>query len=142
MRLAMHRNYRPLLAGLLLLSVASCSTPLERCVGRYTSEYHNVTNLLEEIEGNLARGYAWGEREVTRERFTQCRDIRQDRNGNAKVVYRPCWREYTETERYRVPIDPAAEERKRDGLKKRQAALRAQAQPYVTACKTAFPEEK
>lgn len=142
MRLRPHRNFRPLFAGFFLLAVASCSTPLERCVGRYTSEYHSVTNLLDEVEGNLARGYAWEEREVTRERFTECRDIRYDREGNARVIYRPCWREYTETERYRVPIDPTAEERKRDGLIERQAKLRAGAQPYVAACKQAFPDEK
>lgn len=138
----MHRNSRCLLAIIFPLLIASCSTPLERCVGRYTSEYHNVTKLLSEVEGNLARGYAWDERQVMREHFTQCREIRRDKNGDPKVVHRPCWREYTETQRYRVPIDPVTEERKRDGLVKRQAALREQVQPYVAACKQAFPEEK
>lgn len=123
------------------LALAACGTPQDRCISRNTGEYRTVSRLLAEVEGNLARGYAWEERQVVRDRLTQCRAVHRDRKGNARVTYEPCWRDYVETERYRVPIDPAAEARKRDGLAARKAALADRAAAYVAACKTAFPEE-
>lgn len=122
--------------------LAGCATQQERCISKHTREYRTISNLLDEVEGNLARGYAWEERQVVRTRFTQCRDVvRRGKDGNVEVYYRPCWRDYVDTERYRVPIDPVAEERKRDGLATQKAALSAQAKAYAKACKKAFPEE-
>ncbi|MDO5646535.1 hypothetical protein [Paracoccus sp. (in: a-proteobacteria)] len=120
--------------------LAACGTPQQRCINQNTGEYRAVSRLLAQVDGNLARGYAWAEREVTRERFTECRDLRRDADGTLQPVLVPCWREYTETERYRVPIDPAAEQRKRDNLAARQAALAAKAKSAVAACQAAFPE--
>lgn len=123
------------------LALAACGTPQERCISQNTREYRTVSTLLAEVEANLARGYAWEERQVVRDRLTQCRYVRHDKKGNAIVQYTPCWRDHVETERYRVPIDPAAEARKRDGLAARKAALAKQAAASVQACKTAFPEK-
>lgn len=124
------------------LALAACGTPQERCISQNTREYRTVSNLLAEVEANLARGYAWEERQVVRDRLTQCRDVYRDKDGNRHATYVPCWRDYVDTERYRVPIDPAAETRKRDNLAARQKALSGQASAYVEACKKAFPEEK
>lgn len=123
------------------LALAACGTPQERCISRNTSEYRTVSRLLAEVEANLARGYAWEERQVVRDRLTQCRNYARDRDGNVVAIgYTPCWRDYVDTERYRVPIDPAAERRKRDNLAARKAALSDRAAAYVEACKKAFPE--
>ena len=123
------------------LVLAACGTPQERCISQNTSEFRTVSRLLAEVEWNLARGYAWEERQVVRDRLTQCRDVRRDRDGKVVGVgYRPCWRDYIDTERYRVPIDPAAEQRKRDNLAARRAALADRAAAYVAACRKAFPE--
>lgn len=122
------------------LALAACGTPQERCISRNTSEYRTVSRLLGEVEGNLARGYAWEERQVVRDRLTQCREVHRDADGNPQISYTPCWRDYVDTERYRVPIDPAAEARKRDGLATRKAALADQAASYVAACKKAYPD--
>ncbi|SIS87366.1 hypothetical protein [Paracoccus saliphilus] len=136
----MPRNSALFLIATLPLLVAACGTPQERCISKHTREYRNVSRLLTEVEGNLQRGYAWEERQVVRDRLTQCRDVRRDKDGNVHVTYTPCWRDYVDTERYRVPIDPAAEARKRDGLAERKAGLAAQAEAYVEACRKAFPE--
>ena len=128
--------------ALLPLLVAACGTPQERCIGKHTREYRNVSNLLQQVEANLERGYAWEERQVVRDRLTHCRDYYRDSDGNTHVTTRPCWRDYVDIERYRVPIDPAAEQRKRDGLAARKAELQGTANAYVQACKKAFPEEK
>ncbi len=124
---------------LLPLALMSCATPQERCIARSTSEYRTVSRLLAEVEGNLQRGYAWEERQVVREFLTQCRDHVRDAKGNIEVIYRPCYRDHLETERYRVPIDPVAETRKRDNLAARKAQLSRQAAAAVEACKAAYP---
>lgn len=137
----MRRNTAFALAALPLL-LSACGTPQERCISRNTGEYRNVSRLLAEVEANLARGYAWDERQVVRDRLTQCREVYRDKDGNAQVVSRPCWRDYVDTERFRVPIDPAAETRKRDNLAARRTALADQAAAYVEACRKAFPESR
>ncbi len=138
----MPRNTALATLAILPLLVAACGTPQERCISKHTREYRNVSNLLQEVEANLERGYAWEERQVVRDRLTHCRDLYRDRKGNVQTTIRPCWRDYVDIERYRVPIDPAAEQRKRDGLAKRKAELEGTASAYVQACKKAFPQEK
>ena len=100
-----------------------------------------IARLLDEVEGNLARGYAWEERVVERTEWRPCRDIVGVKDGRPIVVTRSCWRDVADTERYRVPIDPAAETRKRDNLRARLAALQPGAEAAIRACRAAYPEE-
>lgn len=137
---AMTRNI--LLALMPVLVVAACGTQQEQCIRRNTQEYRTVSSLLAEVEGNLARGYAWEERPVSRMEWDDCPVAVRDKDGNARILYRSCMRRVTDTERYRVPIDPAAETRKRDNLTARKQALMTHAAAAVDACKAAFPEEK
>ncbi|AUH34269.1 hypothetical protein [Paracoccus tegillarcae] len=123
------------------LLLAACGTPQERCIRKHTAEYRNVSNLLSEVEGNLARGYAWEERTVSRTVWGTCRRIERGDDDEPRMVSTPCWRDVTDTERFRVAIDPAAESRKRDNLSARKSELTAEAEAYVRACRTAFPEE-
>lgn len=127
--------------GLVLLTLASCGTPQEQCIRRNTDEYRVVSNLLAEVEGNLARGYAWAERDVQRLDWDDCSAVVRGKHGKPVLISRPCLRTVTDTERYRVPIDPATEKRKRDNLAARQAVLGKQARAVVAACKQAYPEE-
>ena len=131
-----------LLAFLPVLVVAACGTPQERCISRNTSEYRTVSRLLAEVEGNLARGYAWEERQVSRVEWDDCPYVVGNKKGERRVLYRPCARQVSDTERYRVPIDPAAEQRKRDNLTARKSALGRPAARAVDACKDAYPEDK
>lgn len=137
----MPRNTTLALFLALPLTLAACATPQERCISRNTSEYRTVNSLLAEVEGNLARGYAWDERQVTRQRLTQCQTVTHDREGRPVVTNYSCWRDFTETERFRVAIDPVAEARKRDGLVTRRNALAASAERAISACREAFPDE-
>lgn len=126
------------LAAVILLT--ACGTPQEQCISRNTREYRVVSGLLAEVEGNLARGYAWEEREVSSLEWEDCPMIVRDKDGEPRAVFRPCLRRVTDTERFRVPIDPLSETRKRDGLIERQAALRGPAESAVRACRAAYPE--
>lgn len=135
---------RKLVAALALsatAALAACGTPQQQCISRNTGEYRTVARLLDEVEGNLARGYAWEERVVERTEWRPCRDIVGVKDGRPIVVTRSCWRDVADTERYRVPIDPAAETRKRDNLLARLAALQPGAEAAIRACRAAYPEE-
>lgn len=129
-----------LLALMPVLIVAACGTPQDRCISRNTREYRTISSLLAEVEGNLARGYAWEERTVTRMEWDDCGYAYRDGDGIRRFGTRSCMRDVVDTERYRVPIDPAAEKRKRDNLLARKKALSSQAMSAVNACKAAYPE--
>lgn len=128
------------LALLIPLTLAACGTPREQCIYRNTLELRRVTELLSEVEGNLARGYAWEEYEIERTRWEHCDRIVKDKDGKTVVVPDMCLEDYTDTIRRRVAIDPAAEQRKAAGLRVKQAQLNREAKAKVEACKTAYPE--
>ncbi|MDO5630980.1 MAG: hypothetical protein Q4G22_04000 [Paracoccus sp. (in: a-proteobacteria)] len=122
------------------LFLAACATEQERCISQQTREYRVVSNLLAEVQGNLDRGYAWEEREVIRPVYRMCRDVIRDRDGNRRIIERGCWEDRWDTERYRVPIDPDVETRKRDNLVARKAALEPRARAGIAACRATYPE--
>lgn len=136
----MTRNLTLAPALLTCLALAACGTPQEQCIGRNTRELRVVSNLLAEVEGNLARGYAWQQREITRTEWRDCPVRVRGKDGKGHWVGRPCLDEVTDTERFRVPIDPAAEQRKAANLRQRKAALAGQAERAVAACRAAYPE--
>lgn len=125
----------------LLALLAACGTPQEQCINRSTREYRAVSDLLAEVEGNLARGYAWEEYAVTRTRWEVC-GYQTVTRKDGTVVQRPrmCLEDYTDTLRRRAAIDPLAEERKRDALVQRKNALARQAQADIATCKATYPE--
>ena len=123
-----------------LALLAGCGTEQERCIRGNTREYRVLSELLAETEANLARGYAWEERTVTRTDWDDCPYRLRDRDGNRRIGYRPCLRDVSDTERYRVAIDPAAEQRKAANLRARAAALKGPADAAVRACRAAHPE--
>lgn len=124
----------------LIAALAACGTPQEQCIRKNTKELRVVSDLLAEVEGNLARGYAWQERSVTRTEWVTCRDVVPDKDGEPIVVTRACLRDISDTEHYRVAIDPAPETRKRDNLAAQKKRLEKQAAAAISACKKAYPE--
>ncbi|WP_415183463.1 hypothetical protein [Phaeovulum sp.] len=133
-----------LLSAALILSLAACGTPQERCINTATRELHTIERLLSEVEGNLARGYAWEEYEITRSHWVRCGPIvpsHVDKNGK-HITPRPrmCLEDYTDTLRRRVAIDPASEKRKRDGLIAKRAELTRTAKAQIAQCQALYPE--
>lgn len=133
---------RKLVLLLPLALLAACGTPQERCIRGNTREYRALSSLLAETEANLARGYAWEEREVMRTRVDFCRRPVRDEDGNVRMVTYSCWRDVIDTERYRVPIDPAAERRSRDYLAQKLERESARAKQVVSQCRAAYPEDE
>lgn len=112
-----------------MFGLASCGTPIEHCEERVAAERRNVSRLLQEVEANIARGYAW-ESTVNDTSFRLCAGGFRGGYGRLGLGYSSCYGG-PDTVRKRVAIDPAAEMRKRDALQKRLAALSSQG---VTQC--------
>lgn len=115
-----------------LSALTACAPPPERCEAQVAAEQRNVSRLLQEVEANLARGYAWesAPRADTGLRF--CAGGFRGGWGRVGLGVSSCYGG-AETVRQRVPIDPAAEMRKRAALQKRLAALSAQGVPQCLA---------
>ncbi|MBC7144317.1 MAG: hypothetical protein H5U24_02815 [Thioclava marina] len=124
-----------------LVLLAACGTPQERCIRQSTAELRRVTQLVAEVRGNLARGYAWQEYETETSRWEIC-GYDTITKGD-KVIRRPrmCLEDYTVTRERPVPIDPVVEKRKLENLLKRQAELSKAAEAQIAACKAAYPED-
>lgn len=127
------------LALALFIPLIACGTPQERCISQSTRELRNVQSLLEEVEGNIQRGYAWTYRDVRVPRWQYCGyypPVRRD----ARPQPRMCMGHDVITQRRRVAIDPAAEARKRDGLLARRDALTRSASAQIEQCRIVHPQ--
>ncbi len=128
----------------LLLALVGCGTPQERCINSATRELRTIEHLLAEVEGNLARGYAWEEYEVTRSHWVTCGPIEPPHRATDGKLGKPrprmCLEDFTDTLRRRVAIDPATETRKRDGLIAKRAPLLQSAKAQIARCQALYPE--
>lgn len=120
------------LACAALAGLASCGTPAERCEARVEAEQRHVSRLLEEVEANIARGYAWEDTVVNETGFRFCAGGFRGGYNRLGLGYSGCYGG-PDTVRKRVPIDPAAEMRKRDALQQRLAALTSDAPSQCVA---------
>ncbi len=144
----MHRAFR-LLPFALVLSLLACGTPQEQCIWRATQELSAVENLLAEVEGNLARGYAWEEYQDTQMHWVRCAvPVPPPPPGPPGGPPPPppqtreslCFEPFTVTLQRRVAIDPVAEARKRDGLIARRTQLQRKAEAEIAQCRVLYPE--
>ena len=115
--------------ALLVLALAACATPQERCVLNATKELRTVNSLIAESEANLARGYAIDRELERRPRLTFCAGGRRSnvglsfcRDTDIYVRERP------------VALDPEAERRKLALLRERKARLEVPSQRAAAAC--------
>jgi len=127
-------------AILLCLFLAACATPQEACIASATRELRVLDRLLDEVRGNLDRGYALVERTDWRLDWRICEPGREATQDSPAMPPQWCWvREpYTVTDR--VPIDPAAERRKLDGLVAQRAAKAERAKAAIAECRVLYPE--
>ena len=118
----------------LLAALAACGTPQEQCIRTATRELRTLDRLIAEQQATLARGYGYERREVMHYEGQICDD------WVAGTPRRMCFEPVWDTVKQPVAIDPAAEQRKLDGLLARRKALLAQSEPAIAACKAKFPE--
>lgn len=128
--------------GLMLLS--ACGTPQERCIAAQTRDLRVVNDLISQTQANLARGYALEDVVISTPIWRDCYPPVYVLQPDGSQVFQPgagmCIDEIEQTIQRPAAIDPAAEQRKLDGLLKRQAMLSKRAEPAIAQCRTIYPE--
>lgn len=134
----MHIRLAPLA---LLLLLASCGTPQERCIASATRDTRILDRLIGETELNLTRGYARVEVVRISRRYERCRDSRRaSAGGKAGHASRLCLRNHRYTETVSKAINPVEEREKLTEMQKKRTQLAGVAQTGVAQCRQQHPE--
>lgn len=120
----------------LLALLAACGTPQERCISRNTKDLRVVENLIQETEGNLARGYAIETYRYYDDVWSQCHA--RDKEGN--IYSYSCLKEIVREDKRPKAIDLKAEAATLDGLRERQKQLQVRAKSVISQCQALYPE--
>ena len=122
----------------LLMPLIACGTPQQQCIRTATRDMQVVERLIVEVEGNLARGYAYENVTVYMPEWLDCTPRATTANPNPDPKL--CFEDVAQTVRKAVAIDLNAEAAKLKSLRqKRDQQSRASA-GAVAACKAKFPE--
>lgn len=124
-----------------LLILTACGTPQEQCINRNTRDLRTIQKLVDETQGNIARGYAIEEYTVYVPVWQLCevQVISNDPNQPAPPP-RYCFEDEPETRTRPKAIDLRAEAAKLDSLLERRDQLARAAQPVIAQCKAQYPE--
>ena len=120
----------------ILLSLAACATPQERCINSANRDLRVINGLISETRSNLTRGFALREvQEVTSVRTT-C-DGKTDEGVEFTFE---CEKPETITTREPVAINLNAERAKLASLEERQLQLQSNQQAVIAQCRAQFPD--
>ncbi len=123
---------------MMLLPLVACGTPQEQCIGAATRDMRVVDRLIAEVQGNLARGYAYETVTIFTPEWQDCTPRATDANPDPKPKL--CFEDVPQTVRKAVAIDLNAEAAKLKSLQqKRDQQARASAGAVAT-CRAKFPE--
>lgn len=126
----------------LVALLAACGTPQERCIARETRDLRILDRLIDETEGNLARGYAIEEYTVEITVVGQCAvHGRIGPDGTREPTrFEPCFDEREITRTRPKAIDLGLERQKLASLQVKRRDLARAAAAAIAACKAEFPE--
>lgn len=118
------------------LLLTACATPREACLDEVNREVRVLDKLIEQTQGNLARGFAVEERQEVRTRRTFC----TGKNEDGSTFRFRCEETDTITRTIPVAIDLNAERAKLESLEQRQRQNISNAQAGIAQCIARFPE--
>lgn len=118
-----------------LLGLTACSTPQERCVGSISRDQRVIGGLINETQGNIARGFAIREVQELITVDTTCDGV----NAEGVEFTVECEEVETVTREEAVAIDLNAERAKLASLQERLAELRANQSARIAQCQAQFP---
>ena len=121
---------RPVLSLALLLLLAACGTPQQRCEIQATRDLRVVDELIAESEATLRRGYALREEQRTRFGTTIC----YGGGSGHGYGYGFCWGNDTYTSLRPVAVNLDEERAKLLSLQQKREELQAQARAQLDAC--------
>lgn len=128
-----------------LLMLAACGTPQERCIQRETRDLRTVEKLIAETEANLQRGYALEQVTVYRTEWRLCEARPLPAPPTAPTTAQPqpprmCLEDVPKTVTRPKVINLADEREKLAELKKKQQQLDQAAKSAIAQCKATYPE--
>lgn len=127
-----HHRLAPLAAGLALVALAACGTPLQRCTADATADLRALQAERAERQRNLQRGYALERRPVPAFRPLLCPD---PLTGAPAACLHP-WPDWHEVA---VPVNRRIEARRIELLDRLIAEEQARAAAAEAACLARFP---
>lgn len=122
----------------ILLSLTACGTPQEQCIGAATRDMRVVDRLIAEVQGNLARGYAYENVTVYRPEWLDCTPRATETTPNPAPKL--CFDDVPQTVRQAVAIDLNAEAAKLTGLKQKRGLQAAASAGAVAQCNARFAQ--
>ena len=120
----------------LLIGLAACSTPQERCINSTNSDLRVIGGLITETRANLTRGFAIREVQDVVTVDSTCDGVNED--GVEFTV--ECEKLETVTRQEPVAIDLNAERAKLASLEERLLQLQANQAAAIAQCRAQFPE--
>ena len=123
-----------------LVLLAACATPQQACINKATREGRVLDRLIAEVEANLTRGYALVERTAWQMDWRICTAAKEATADTPAQPAEWCWVRAPYVVEDRVAIDPAAEQRKLDGLTTRRRAEARRAEMAIQECRALYPE--
>lgn len=117
----------------ILLLLAACATPQERCINDAAAPYRAALKERSEIAKSLSRGFDYVTEYQTRRVFTRCK--------THKGGWVPCWDRETYPVTRRVPIDRETLQRRDAQLARDLPSLQRAAERGAAACIAALPED-
>ncbi|PJI85165.1 hypothetical protein BC777_3163 [Yoonia maricola] len=127
---------RPALIVLPFALLAACATPREQCISDVTRDTRVMSSLINEVRGNLERGYALDRQQNVRSVPKTCRA----RDDDGEVFRFRCDETRTVTTVVPVAIDLNAEREKLASLEERFAQSQAASNQAVAQCIAVHPE--
>lgn len=125
---------------LVLLLLAACGTPQERCIQSQTRDLRTVDRLITETRRNIDRGYATEEYTISVPDWEPCPgQISVRPNGTPRPV-QMCLEDHEETRTRPVAIDLNVESAKLQSLLAKREQLAQEANPRIAQCRELHPE--
>lgn len=120
-------------ALVLMLALAACATPQQRCINGQTRDLRVVNRLIAQLETDIARGYRLQPTVTYMPQWRFC--------GPPRRHYGPsmCLDDIPQTVARPVPFDIAEAKRQLAQLKAKRNELERKVWPAVEECRAAYP---
>ena len=123
---------------IVLVLLAACGTPQQRCISAATRDMRVVDRLIAEAEGNLARGYAYETVTVYLPEWQDCTPRATESNPEPQPEL--CLEEVAQTTRTPVAIDLNVEAAKLKSLRQKRVEQASAGAKATSDCRAAYPE--
>lgn len=124
----------------LLIPLAACGTPQERCIARETRDLRILGRLIAETEADLKRGYALEEVTVWTPRWRACEGQPAPAPGGEPTLPQMCLEDEAQTVTRPKAIDLAQTRSMLAEMRQKEAELTRAAGPAIDACKATYPQ--